>query len=164
MQTFPTYSAVNPKTNSWRDLTSYLTGNRIEPLESLVTGPALWSWGSRHFTRIDLATMTHRPVAPVGDGPAVTGLPTILAETDDCVWAIARDDFLDSNSGHNIHRLFAVMKADGTVQSAILLPMVCRITCAVIVGKTLWLGVERRQTTAQNSRSMPCLVRVPLGR
>ena len=161
---FPTYPAVNPKTNSWRDLTGYLMRDSIYPTESLVTGRTLWSWGDRHFTRIDLATMTHRPVASVGDGPTVTGLPDFLAETDDCIWAIARDAFLDFRPGLNIHRLFAVNKADGTMQAAILLPMLCRIQSAVIVDKTLWLGVARGQTSMQSVEGLPCLIRIPLPR
>lgn len=164
VQTFPTYAAVNPKTNTWRDSTGYFMKNRIEPLESTVTGRTLWSWGHRHFTRIDLATMTHRPVTPVGDGPAVTGEPGFLAETADCVWAISHDDFLDFRSGLNIHRLFAANKSDGTLQAAILLPMVCRIRCAVVVGQTLWLGVARGPSSNQEFQGMPCLVRVPLPR
>ena len=164
VRTFSTQAAVNPKTDTWRDLSGYLGRRQISSSESLVAGSTLWCWGSRNFTKFDLATMTHRPVTPVGDGPAVTGEPGFLAETADCVWAISHDDFLDFRPGLNIHRLFAANKSDGTVQAAILLPMVCRIRCAVVVGQTLWLGVARGQSSNQEIQGLPCLVRVPLPR
>lgn len=162
VQTFPTYAALNPKTARSRDLSSYLIGNRIAPLESLATGKTLWSWGEHHFARIDLTTMTHRPVAPAGDAPAVTGFPCFLIETEDCIWAITRDTFLDLARGLNIHRLFAVKKSDGAVSTAVLLPMACRIQCATVVDKTLWLGVARGQSSSESAEGLPCLIRIPL--
>ena len=162
VQTFPTYAAVNPKTNIWRDLTGYMNRNRIYPSQCLVSGKTLWCWGSREITGIDLSTMTNRPVATVGDGPAVTGFSCFLTETDNCVWAIACDAQLDFKPGLNINRLFAVNKADATVKAAILLPMLCRIQCAMVVDKTLWLGVARGQSSSQSIEGLPCLIRIPL--
>ena len=162
MRAFQSCVAVNPKTKVSRALTAYLVGNRIFPSELLVTGPTLWSWDERHFTRIDLATMTHRPVASSDGGPVVSGTPGFLAETDECVWAMSQDDFYDFKRGLNIHRLFAVNKADATMKAAILLPMLCRIQCAMVVDKTLWLGVARGQSSSQSIEGLPCLIRIPL--
>ena len=158
------FAVVDPKTKASRDLSAYLLGNRIFPSESLVTGRTLWSLDERHFTRIDLAAMTHRPVTQSGGGPAVSGTPCFLAESDDCVWAITRDDFSDFARGLNIHRLFAVKKSDATIQAAVLLPMLCRIQCAVVVDRALWLGVARGQSSSQSAEGLPCLIRLPLGR
>ncbi len=162
VEKFPTYATVNPKTNTWRDLTGYMSRNRIYPVQSLMSGKTLWCWGFREIIRTDLSTMPIRPVATVGDGPAVTGFPCFLTETDNCVWAIARDADLNFNLGLNIHRLFAVKKSDATIQAAILLPMLCRIQCAVVMDKTLWLGVARGQSSSQSAEGLPCLIRIPL--
>ena len=164
MQAFPSFVAWNGKAKTWRDLTGYMLRNGFHPWESLATSQALWSWDPKGFARIDLATMTNRPVTPAGDGLAVIGTPCFFAETDGFVWAVARDglsDF-DHTLGNNIHRLFAVKKSEGTVQDAILLPMACRIQCGVVVDKTLWLGVARGQPSSQSVEGLPCLIRVPL--
>lgn len=156
VQAMPRYSAVNPASQTWRELGDYLLKQHVAPWESCLTGQFLWSWGPRHFERVDLAARDHRTVAPIKAGPAVTGWLGTFAETDAHVWAITRDERMGAWNDSNINRLFAVKKSDATVESAILLPLVCRVNCAVALDQTLWLGVAR------SPGAMPCLVRVRL--
>lgn len=156
VQAMPRYSTVNPASQTWRELGDYLLKQHVDPWESCVTGQFLWSWGPRHFERVDLAARDHRTVAPIMAGPAVTGCLGTFAETDAHVWAITRDERMGAWNDFNINRLFAVKKSDATVESAILLPWVCRVNCAVALDQTLWLGVAR------GPGALPCLVRVHL--
>ncbi len=154
----PRYSAVNPATKTWRDLGKFLYKEKVAPWEACVTGQALWSWGPQHFARVDLGTMTYRPVVPVTGGPKVTGWFSAFARTDDFVWVITREIRHGGwNEIYNLNRLFAINQDDATVQSAILLPLACKVTCAVAHDGTIWMGTQRGPQT------LPCLIRVRLG-